>query len=356
MTGENTMNRRKTLAPLAVLVAVIAVAIGAAFSFGAHGSNQPVALTAAAGGASDAQLVLRTTSNDLLHTIRSNDTRAWSAAGNLLGETHRPSSTITHIASTYVNGDLDIVLSDATGVYLAVRHSDGRWEGMQRIATCANVTSLAAAAVNTDLQVVVATDGGANLFHAVRHGDGTWTSLGDVKSVAGGLTGTITQVAAAGVNGQLQVVALAGGKVMHAVRDTNGNWSQFGDVLAAYDKSHVVGTPSGVAVAAVGAGLQMLVQGGNGTSLWHMVRGTDGNWSAPGDALNAMHHPGTFVSVAAAGVNGDLQIALVDNAGGVWHTARHSGDGSWDAAAQLTSAGVPGMPSSGVVEAAIAGS
>lgn len=356
MTGGNTMNRRKTLAPLAVLVAVIAVAIGAAFSFGAHGGNQPVVLTAAAGGASDAQLVLRTTSNDLLHTVRSNDTRAWSAAGNLLGETHRPSSTITHIASTYLNGDLDIVLSDATGVYLAVRHSDGSWEGMQRIATCANVTSLAAAAVNTDLQVVVATDGGANLFHAVRHGDGTWTSLGDVKSVAGGLTGTITQVAAAGVNGQLQVVALAGGRVMHAVRDTNGNWSQFGDVLAAYDKSHVVGTPSGVAVAAVGSGLQMLVQGGNGTSLWHMVRGTDGNWSAPGDALSAMHHPGTFVSVAAAGVNGDLQIALVDNAGGVWHTIRHSGDGSWDAAAQLTSAGVPGMPSTGVVEAAIAGS
>jgi len=356
MTGGNTVNRRKTLAPLVVLVAVAAVVIGAAFSFGARHDNQPVALTAAAGGASDAQLVLRTTGNDLLHTIRSNANRTWSAAGSLLGETSRPSSTITHIASTYVNGDLDIVLSDATGVYLAVRHSDGRWEGMQRIATCANVTSLAAAAVNTDLQVVVATDGGANLFHAVRHSDGTWTSLGDVKSVAGGLTGTISQVAAAGVNGQLQLVALAGGKVMHAVRDAGGNWSGFGDVLAAYDKNNVVGTPSGVTVGAVGTGLQMLVQGGNGTSLWHMVRGSDGNWSAPGDALAAMHHPGTFVSVAAAGVNGDLQIALVDNAGGVWHTIRHSADGSWDAAAQLTSPGVPGMPSSGVVEAAIAGS
>ena len=62
------------------------------------------------------------------------------------------------------------------------------------------------------------------------------------------------------------------------------------------------------------------------------------------------------VSVAAAGVNGDLQIALVDNAGGVWHTIRHSGAGTWDAAAQLTSSVVQGMPSSGVVEAAIAGS
>jgi hypothetical protein len=356
MTGRNTVNRRKTLAPLAVLVAVMAVVVGAAFSFGARqDASRPVAVTAAAGSASDAQLVLRTTGNDLLHTIRSTANRTWTAAGSLLGETSRPSSTITHIASTYVNGDLDIVLSDATGVYLAVRHSDGRWEGMQRIATCANVTSLAAAAVNTDLQVVIATDSGANLFHAVRHSDGTWTSLGDVKSVAGGLTGAITQVAAAGVNGQLQVVALAGGKVMHAVRDAGGTWSGFGDVLAAYDTGHVVGTPSGIAVGAVGTGLQLLVQGGNGTSLWHMVRGSDGNFSAPGDALNAMHHPGTFVSVAAAGVNGDLQIALVDNAGAVWHTIRHSGDGSWDPAAQLTSSGVPGMPS-GVVEAAIAGS
>jgi hypothetical protein len=356
MTGRNTMNRRKTLAPLAVLVAVIAVAIGADFSSGAHHDSEPVALAAASGGASDAQLVLRTTSNQLLHTIRSNANRSWTAAGDLLGQTNKPSGVITHIASTYLNGDLDIVLSDANGVYLAVRHADGAWDGLQRIATCANVTSLAAAAINTDLQVVVATDGGANLFHAVRHGDGTWTSLGDVKSVADGLSGTITQVAAAGVNGQLQVVALAGGKVMHSVRDTAGNWSGFGDVLAAYDKNHVVGTPSGVTVAAVGTGLQMLVPAGNGTSLWHMVRGSDGNWTAPGDALDAMHHPGTFVSVAAAGVNGDLQIVLVDNGGGVWHAIRHSGDGTWDTAAQLTSSGVPGMPSSGVMEAAIAGS
>ena len=355
MTRGNTMTRRKTLAPLAVLVAVVAVVIGAAFSLGArHDSSEPVALTAAA-GASDAQLVLRTTSNDLMHTIRSNADRTWTGAGSLLGQTNKPTGTITHIASTYVNGDLDIVLSDAYGVYLAVRHSDGRWEGLQRIATCANVTSLAAAAVNTDLQVVVATDSGANLFHAVRHADGTWTSLGDVKSVAGGLSGTITQVAAAGVNRQLQVAALAGGKVMHSVRDAGGTWSSFTDVLATADKNNVVGAPSGVAVAAVGSGLQLLVQGGNGTSLWHLVRDVNGNWSVPGNALTAMAHTGTFVSVAAAGVNGDLQIALVDNAGAVWHTIRHSAGGTWDAAAQLTTAAVGNMPS-GVLEAAIAGS
>ncbi|MFC0436221.1 hypothetical protein [Kutzneria buriramensis] len=343
------MTRRKVLAPLGIVVAVIAVVLGV--TFGVRHDSRAVALA----GATDAQLVVRASSNDLMHTIRSNANRTWTEAGDLLSQTGRPAGTITHIASTVINGELNIVASDSYGVYLAIRHTDGNWEGLQRIATCANVTSLAAATVSSDLQIVVATDNGAGLYHAVRHSDGTWTSFGDVKAVAGGLTGTIGQVGAAGVNGQLQVVALAGGKVMNAVRDAGGNWTPFADVLASNDPNHVVGTPSGVAVGAAGNALQLLVQGGNGTTLWHMVRDSAGNWGGPGDAMKAMGHKGTLVSVAVAGVNGDLQVAIVDNGGAVWHTIRHSADGTWDQAGQLTPSIVPGMPSD-VVEAAIAGS
>jgi hypothetical protein len=343
------MTRRKVLAPLGILVAVVAVVLGV--TFGVHRDSKLTALA----GATDAQLVVRTADNNLLHAIRSNADRTWSEAGDLLGQTGRPTGTITHIASTVINGELNIVASDAFGVYLAVRYVDGNWAGLQRIATCANVTSLAVAAVRSELQVLVATDGGAGLYHAVRHSDGTWTSFGDVKAVAGGLTGTITQVAAAGVNGQLQAVALAGGKVRHAVRDAGGTWTSFGDVLASNDPNHVVGTPSGVAVGAAGNMLHLLVQGGNGTTLWHMIRRSGGNWSLPEDAMKAMGHKATLVSVAAAGVNGDLQVAMVDNSGAVWHTIRHSAGGTWDRAGQLTPAIVPGMPSD-VVETAIAGS
>lgn len=343
------MTRRKVLAPLGILVAVMAVVLGV--TFGVHRDNKLAALAAA----TDAQLVVRTADNNLVHAIRSNADRTWSAAGDLLSQTGHPAGTITHIASTVINGELNIVASDAFGVYLAVRYVDGNWAGLQRIATCADVTSLAAATVGSDLQIMVATDNGSALYHAVRHGDGTWTSFGDVKAVAGGLTGTIAQVAAAGVKGQLQVVALAGGKVLSAVREAGGNWTRFDDVLASNDPNHVVGTPSGVAVGAVGNALQLLVQGGNGTTLWHMIRNAGGNWGAPGDAMKAMGHKGTLVSVAAAGVNDDLQVAMVDNSGAVWHTIRHTTSRAWDQAGQLTPSIVPGMPSD-VVETAIAGS
>ncbi|MFD1052238.1 hypothetical protein ACFQ1S_45015, partial [Kibdelosporangium lantanae] len=141
---------KKLLAPLGVLIA----ATGLVFAV------SPVRAPAPA--TNDAQLVLRT-SGELLHTIRSTMDQTWTGLGDVLAETGQPSGMITHLATTVMNGELNIVTTDANGVYLSVRRVDGTWAGMQRIAACAAVTSVAVAGVNGELQVVVATDAGANL-------------------------------------------------------------------------------------------------------------------------------------------------------------------------------------------------
>ena len=87
-----------------------------------------------------------------------------------------------------------------------------------------------------------------------------------------------------------------------------------------------------MAAAAVGPDLHVLIKT-NVDVLYDAIRvSADGTWKGFNDMSGAVRIPSSvmFPSIAAAGVNGDLQILVMGNNGKLYHALRSSSSGSWN--------------------------
>lgn len=272
---------------------------------------------------------------NLNHALRLSSTGAWNGFNNVSGAATVPSS-VTAVASTGINGDLHSVVTSSTGpkVYHAIRMSStGAWMGFNSLtgfATLPSATtypSAAAANVNGDLHVLLVTNTG-KLYHAIRFSStGAWNGFNLVN-----ISSLVFQVAAAGVNGDLQVVVnlTGGGGIFHAIRfSSTGAWTTFNNIAS----GAVVPAPSsinGIAVAAVGQDLHVVIN--ETPALYHAIRVTStGFWQG----FNAINGPASFpasvnwLGIATAGVNGDLQLLASGSNAKLYHALRLSSTGAW---------------------------
>ena len=119
------------------------------------------------------------------------------------------------------------------------------------------------------------------------------------------------------------------GGIWHTIRHADGSWQpSFGDVngVEANDPGHFTAADC----AGVNSELQVLGLTDAGR-MWHTIRHADGSWEPSfGDVKNVeANDPGHFSAVSCAGVNGELQTVGLTDTGGMWHTIRHA-DGSWE--------------------------
>ncbi|HEY0498583.1 MAG TPA: hypothetical protein VGD48_22775 [Kutzneria sp.] len=181
------------------------------------------------------------------------------------------------------------------------------------------------------LQVLAATSNGG-LFHTIRNTDGTWAGgFGDVEAQTGQLD--IVAADAARTGGDTQIVAATrDGRLFHTARLSNGSWLPWGDVLAQTNAAFKV---ADVGVAPVNNELNVVVSDTDG-NVWHAIRHVDETWTSFGNIkIEAGDYIGKAVKVSAAAVkspNGpisDLHVAVANDTGKIWHTARKTEDGGW---------------------------
>ncbi|MFJ7160019.1 trypsin-like serine protease [Streptomyces sp. NPDC101118] len=240
-----------------------------------------------------------------------------------------------------INGDTHVVVLAADGrLHHTIRTADGRWGSFGHIGAVAgtleNVTQVSTVSVGADLHVVAVA--GGRVFHTVRNATGHWTPFGDVEAATGPV-GAVTQVATASAGGALQVIAVSGGKALHALRAPTGHWTAWGNVAQAAGPT---GPVTSVAMAGTGGDAHVVVSTDGGTRQYHAIRKADGRWDSFGDLAGVLGNV-TAGSVAAAGVDGELQVAVTTADGRVLHTVRHA-DRTWAKTLPVTLQGLPGTP------------
>ncbi|MFJ6934827.1 trypsin-like serine protease [Streptomyces sp. NPDC101132] len=240
-----------------------------------------------------------------------------------------------------VNGDTHVVVLATDGrLHHTVRTADGRWGTFGHIGAVAgtleNVTQVSTVSVGADLHVVAVA--GGRVFHTVRNATGHWTPFGDVEAATGPI-GDVSQVATASAGGALQVIAVSGGRALHTLRATTGHWTAWGNVAQAAGPT---GPVTSVAMAGTGGDAHVVVATDGGTRQYHAIRRADGRWDSFGDLAGVLGNV-TAGSVAAAGVDGELQVAVTTADGRVLHTVRHT-DRTWAKTVPVTAPGLPGTP------------
>ncbi|GAA2130137.1 hypothetical protein GCM10009760_02260 [Kitasatospora kazusensis] len=282
--------------------------------------------------------------NSLYQAIRLAD-GSWTSFGNV--ETSAGGiGGVRNAAVAGMNGDTHVVALGGDGrLHHTIRRANGSWLGFGDLNTAAgelsNITQVSAVSSGWELQVVVVANG--HLYHTVRQANGVWTKFGDVTAAAGPI-GAVSSVATASTAGQLQVIAVSNGKAYHTVRDTAGSWSGWGDVAAAAGST---GPISSVAMAGVGPDVQIVVATDNGTHQYHSIRYADRTWASFGN-LGGYLGGITARTVSAAGVDGELQLAVTTSDNRVLHIIRHA-DRTWTATTPVDLRGVSGTPNGAAI-------
>jgi hypothetical protein len=334
--------RRPVSRPKSAMTVPLMAAMVAVLSFG-----RAVPASAASPSTTvDLQAVITATGTistapGIYHALRSSASGAWNGFNGLSGAVVGMPNSVNGVAIAGNKGELHVLVTNTRGyeanLYHALRSADGAWKGFNNVSGPATVPAstsyaVAAAIVNGNLHVLLVTAGVANLYHAIRFAStGAWAGFTQVTGAP--IPGNVVSVAAVGLNGDLHVLITlsTGGGLQHAIRySSNGAWNGFNNVATA---ARVPGpTITAVAAAAVGQDLQVLIKTNNDV-LYHAIRfSADGAWNGFNDVSSAARVPSgvTFPSIAAAGVNGDLQVLVATSAGKLYHALRSSPDGAWN--------------------------
>lgn len=186
---------------------------------------------------------------------------------------------------------------------------------------------------------VLGTNGGT-LFHALRRTNGTWTSFNSVENQAGEI-GLVIDVAAANVAGSLHVVArVGGGGIFHTVRAPNGSWTAFADIKGL---ARDPGSVRDVAAAGYANGQLQVAVAINGGGLFHSLRSANGTWTRFGNVRRQTGDPGAVDRVSVAAIGNDMHLVLSTADGGLFHAVR-AANGSWTPIGNVKEqAGNPGV-------------
>lgn len=167
---------------------------------------------------------------------------------------------------------------DGKTLYHTVRNEDGswqpRWVALRTFAT--TISHIATARVGTTIDTAVVTTD-EKLVHAIRASDGTWSNWGNIENAAGEIENGVLEVALAGIGSQLHVVALSSSmEAYHAIRRADGSWQRFRKVAAFANYS-----PMSVSAANVGGELQVAVIDWADAKqiVRHTIRRADGTWT-----------------------------------------------------------------------------
>ena len=193
---------------------------------------------------------------------------------------------------------------------------------------------------------VAAIDGTGTVVHTVEQPDGSWQPWGVVNAVWGTGSGQFFSLSVTELNGELQMVGLTrAGEVVHTIRHADGWWSAWGDVMGQTGTPSPWGLPIDVSAVGVNGALQVAVVDNSQTGMYHAIRYPDGYWSRWGDIGSQVHfNRAGFLGfmmggVDGAAVNGEFQLVFEssDNRGSLYHTIRHA-NGTWDQAGLVQSA------------------
>ncbi|MGW6983053.1 trypsin-like serine protease [Streptomyces sp. NPDC054932] len=227
----------------------------------------------------------------------------------------------------------ETLVQAGSSLYQGVRLADGSWTGFTDVQTKASsiggIRTAAAAGIDRDTHVVAISNSGG-LFHTIRKPDGTWSEFGDMFPVTNALGG-LTQVSTVSVGSDLHVVAVAGGKVFHTTRKADGSWTRFGDLSEATSPISAV-----TSVATASAAGQLQVISVSGGKAYHTIRAASGHWSQWGNIAGAAAGiTGPITSVGMAGIGNDAHIVIATDNGTRQHHAIRNANGSWENFAEL---------------------
>ncbi|MFJ9209557.1 trypsin-like serine protease [Streptomyces sp. NPDC102264] len=301
-------------------------------------------------------------------------------------------------ASTLNVWKLQMVTKTSSGLYHAMRDSNGDWTGfgdVQKVAGTIEDVKFAADAAISGKNYVFALGGNGHLYQADRRATGGWEAFRDLTDEIGAKPG-LTRVAVTSTGKGLALIGLADGRIYHTVQDPSEKWSKWGDVTAKLGtlgnatqvttaqtsggETHVgvvadkkayhairqadgtwseswgrvsnlptgLDSINGMAFAGTGSDLQIGLSSPTG-DIKHAIRAGTGSWSTFGNLSTKLGPHQPSISIDAAAVNGEFQTVIVTTDGKIRHALRHT-DGTWDAADEPT--GCPGTP----IMAAITGS
>ncbi|MCB5178294.1 CHAP domain-containing protein [Streptomyces antimicrobicus] len=279
---------------------------------------------------------------NVFHAVRNAD-RTWTDFGNVENVAGEVPSGVRSIAEAGVNGDTHVLAVSNDGrLYHTIRFADREWAGFGDVHTEAGeltgVTQVTAVSIGSDLHVAVVAGGTA--YHTIRHADGTWDKFGTLGQPGGS---PVTKVAVGRTGDELQVVALSDtGVLRHAIRHADRTWTAWGDASAAAGAGAAgISRIDDVAVAGTGNGdLQFVVTANGGTQQFHGARYGSGTWTGF-NSLAGIVPSTTVTDVAAAAIEGELQVAMVTADGRVLHTIRHT-NATWSGTGTVDLTGVSG--------------
>ncbi|MFH8473361.1 trypsin-like serine protease [Streptomyces sp. NPDC018000] len=236
-------------------------------------------------------------------------------------------------ASTLNNWNLQMLTRTSTGLYHAMRNSNGDWTGFGDVQKAAgSITDLAHAAdaAIKGKNYVFAVGGDGHLYEANRRPTGGWEAFRDITDEVGSKPG-LTRVAVTSTGSGLALIGLASGRVYHATQDADEKWSKWGDVSA---KLGLLGNATQVTTAQTSNGdTQVGVVADK--KAYHATRHSDGTWSAWGNVSNLPTGLDAINGMAFAGTGSNLQVILTSPTGGKKHAIRADATGHWSAFGDL---------------------
>ncbi|WP_329443184.1 trypsin-like serine protease [Streptomyces canus] len=284
------------------------------------------------------QMLTKTTTG-LYHAMR-NSNGDWTG----FGDVQKIAGTIQDVefaADAAIKGKNYVFAVGGDGhLYEASRRSTGGWEAFRdltaELGDKPGLTRAAVTSTGTGLALIGLANG--RIYHAVQGADEVWTKWGDVTAKVG-ILGNATQVTVAQTSsGQTQVGVAADGKAYHVIRNSDGTWGDHWGAVSGLDTG-LTSKVNGMSFASVAGELQIVLTGVTGEKK-HAIRDAAGTWSKFGDLGDELGRD-TTVGVDATAVNGEFQTAVVTADGKIKHTLRHA-NGKWDATEQV--GGIPGTP------------
>lgn len=314
------------------------LAVPAAALFGTGlGALAPAAASADTGW--ETQFLAGTANGELFHRRL----RVDGSYGPTWDTVDTPPATLYRVSCVGLNGNLHAVatLNSGTPDYGVRRSSDGSWTEFTPIPSQSGPTTgavhVAVTALNGELHVFGASEGGGTLYHTVRHQDGSWQP----RWTALKTFGRISHIATTRVGTTIDTAVIADGKLLHAIRASNGTWSNWGNIQSA---AGAISNILDVTLAGIGSQLHVVALSGSG-EVYHAIRKGDASWQRFGRVTVFNQYPPLVVS--AANVGGEVQVGVIDRYTSGGQAVRHSirrTDGSWEPAVTLSSSGFSDEP------------
>jgi hypothetical protein len=326
----------------------------------------------------DLQLVAELGDGRLWHAVRAPNGQ-WTRFGDLGMAAGGPEGPWFDGACAGVGAELhQLGFPGAGPLEHTIRFADGTWQKFGNVEEATDhkggLGSPACAGIGDELHVCA--HGGENrILHVIRHADRSWGNWGDVtRQGNAGPTGPLDSdlLAVCGMGAELHVFAVErsqnpddyGSWLIHTVRHADGKWDgweNLTNVIPVANPREPHPSIFRVAVAAVGAELQIAIIFTAGLEVLHALRRAGGGWTRwasvyreAGDLNVGVPYPGGMpFSVAVAAVNNELHLAVTTHRQPwLWHTIRDA-KGKWTKFGSVAAAtGRPGTDAMSGVELA----